>query len=109
MYSFGTLWGSLTDQFLLGTNQTKSICIRKHKFLGVTNTVCWRGFHIQNHHTNGPLIFDLFLQEVVIEEDLPIVEAKEEEDEVKMEVDEQNNSTPVPFTQSEEAPATPKV
>ncbi len=49
------------------------------------------------------------MQEVVIEEDLPIVEAKEEEDEVKMEVDEQNNSTPVPFIQSEEGPATPKV
>lgn len=49
------------------------------------------------------------MQEVVIEEDLPIVEAKVEEDEVKMEVDEQNNSTPAPFTQSEEDPATPKV
>ena len=59
----------------------------------------------------GLIVFTVFLQEVVIEEDLPIVEAKEEEeeDEVKMEVDEQNNSTPVPFTQSEDAPATPKV
>ena len=57
----------------------------------------------------GLIVFTVFLQEVVIEEDLPLVEAKEEEDEVKMEVDEQNNSTPVPFTQSEDAPATPKV